>query len=363
VQLAIIIMPLLGAVDKTLAQSNVNPAHKFAWGENVGWSNWRGEATPAQGVIFYGTFLTGFVWGENIGWINVGDGTPSNGVSYANLFGTDFGVNLDSAGNLHGFAWGENAGWINFDGGALASPPQPARIESGRLRGYAWGENIGWINLDNATHFVSPLPLVSIAAANPPTSSPYGTGRFRDVLQNTTPALVPQGIGMASTPSEGPISYAPIAITFSGAPIPLPAVGNISRGCTDIAGNGQADCPTITSVSGTGAGPYLISLSAPPPPRECITIVFAGTNPGQKLQYQVLPGDTNLDGTTNLQDLLWLVQRLNDGTANVAGNLARYDIDRSGSVNTQDLLRLIHLLNGTNATQAFNGATVAPCPD
>jgi hypothetical protein len=31
-------------------------------------------------------------------------------------------------------------------------------------------------------------------------------------------------------------------------------------------------------------------------------------------------------------------------------------------VNTQDLLRLVQLLNGTNATQAFNGATVAPCP-
>ena len=44
---------------------------------------------------------------------------------------------------------------INFNGGALATPPQPARIVCAsppgqmlaRLMGYVWAENIGWINL------------------------------------------------------------------------------------------------------------------------------------------------------------------------------------------------------------------------
>ena len=62
---------------------------------------------------------------------------------------------------MSGFAWGENIGWINFDGGALANPPNPARIDPAacRLRGYVWGENVGWINLDDATHYVGAFVL------------------------------------------------------------------------------------------------------------------------------------------------------------------------------------------------------------
>jgi hypothetical protein len=74
-----------------------------------------------------------------------------------------------------------------------------------------------------------------------------------------------------------------------------------------------------------------------------------------------------LDGNTSTQDLLWLVQRMNDGTTNLPANRARYNINRSNEtggvvINTQDLLRLVQLLNGTHATQAFNGANVAACP-
>jgi hypothetical protein len=207
-----------------------------------------------------------------------------------------------------------------------------------------------------------------ILGAVPPVSSPYALSQpFRDVLQNTTDTLVPQGIGFPGTPTQGPYSYAPIALTFNGTPSPAPDASNTAVTCTDIAGNSQSDCPSIASLSGSGTGPYQITLSAPPPPRECITLTFAGAAAGQKLQYQVLPGDTNLDGVVSTQDLLFLVQRINDGTANLPVNYARFNINRSqevgGShVTTQDLLRLVQLLNGTNATQAFNGATVAPCP-
>jgi len=145
------------------AQSNIDPTNKHAWGENVGWTNWRDADTTTSGVVAGGTFMEGFIWGENVGWIHVGDGTPTGGVNYANVDGTDFGLNIDADGDLHGLGWGENIGWVNFDGGAMATPPQPARIECpdppgeplARLTGYAWGENVGWINLDDATHFVS----------------------------------------------------------------------------------------------------------------------------------------------------------------------------------------------------------------
>jgi len=141
-----------------IAQSNVCPQQKYAWAENIGWTNWRDAYDGNDGVRVYPAFLSGFIWGENVGWINVGDGSPADGTQYANMTGDDFGVNVDVSGELLGLAWGENIGWINFSGGALADPPQPARIDmDGRLYGYVWGENVGWINLDDNVHFVQTL--------------------------------------------------------------------------------------------------------------------------------------------------------------------------------------------------------------
>ena len=152
---AIIVLALATATGTACAQSTIDPVNKYAWQENCGWMNWRDANSASQGVRDRATYLSGFIWGENIGWINVGS-MPANGVSYANSTGADSGVNIASNGNLSGFAWGENVGWINFSGGALATPPQPARFDftAQRFRGYAWGENIGWINLDDAQHFV-----------------------------------------------------------------------------------------------------------------------------------------------------------------------------------------------------------------
>ena len=152
---AIAMLVAAAAAGSAFAESTVDPANKFAWQENCGWLNWRDANSGAQGVRDRATCLSGFIWGENIGWINVGS-APANGVTYANTSGADAGVNIASGGSLAGFAWGENVGWINFSGGAMATPPRPARFDSTtqRFRGYAWGENIGWINLDDATHFV-----------------------------------------------------------------------------------------------------------------------------------------------------------------------------------------------------------------
>ena len=156
------------------AQSNIDNTvpNKHAWGESIGWTNWHDANAGAQGVKVGPFVMQGFIWGENIGFINVGDGTPANPPYYANLNGTDFGVNIVADGDLHGFAWSENTGWINFDGGAMATPPIPARIVCGdvgggipaRLTGYVWGENIGWINLDR----IEPIKFVSLSLAATP---------------------------------------------------------------------------------------------------------------------------------------------------------------------------------------------------
>ena len=139
------------------AQYTVDPNQSFAWSESTGWMNWYVDG--GRGVIVNPTYLEGHVWTENTGWIDLGDGSPANGVSYANVDDTDYGVNVVlGTGGLSGMAWGEGIGWINFAGGALATPPVPARVGGDcRLYGYVWGAAIGWITLDDAAHYVALL--------------------------------------------------------------------------------------------------------------------------------------------------------------------------------------------------------------
>ncbi len=147
------------------AETTISPSKKYAWGENIGWTNWR-DANVAdpnldnrQGARFYRTIMGGFVWGENIGWINLGNPANAVGGSYANTTGLNHGVNIDATtGVMSGFAWGENVGWINFNT-VPTQGAQGARYDrfTGRMSGFAWGENIGWINLGDTTHFICGL--------------------------------------------------------------------------------------------------------------------------------------------------------------------------------------------------------------
>jgi hypothetical protein len=208
---------------------------------------------------------------------------------------------------------------------------------------------------------------VTITAANPPTAAanPYQPGQpFTDALDTGSGTTLTAGIGASGTGAQGSIQYAPIRVTFSGAVTPAPAPSNISLTCV----GGTLPCPTITSVTaGPGANEFQINLSGAIPPLSCATLAFAGNATGQKVQYRSNPGNVNLDtfGATT-QDLLFLVQRINDGIANLPENLARFNVNRSAllppHVNTQDLLRVVQLLNGAQTTQVFNGTVAATCP-
>ena len=141
----------------TAGASDIDPDHRFAWSENVGWTNWHYDApTPGDGVLVTDTFLDGFVWAENIGWINLGDGFPKDSVHYANTDDTNFGVNLDpESGDLSGLAWGENVDWINFDTAVVSD--ERARFDEcdHRFFGYAWAENVCLINLNDENKFLT----------------------------------------------------------------------------------------------------------------------------------------------------------------------------------------------------------------
>ncbi|HEY3243732.1 MAG TPA: hypothetical protein VGM03_10310, partial [Phycisphaerae bacterium] len=230
---------------------------------------------------------------------------------------------------------------------------------------------------DGPTDFTSPIPgfptpntdyaaraaiysaaavVATVTAANPPLpdANPYESGQvYRDVLDTGGGLSLTEGIGAGGTANQGGIQYSPILVTYSGAPTPAPSTGNVTLSCT------RAPCPVITSVAPAGGNTFAITLSGAIPPLGCTTLTLP-TN--QKVQYRSHPGNVNLDNATNTQDLLALVTALNNGSANQAGNLARYNVDRDGGVNTQDLLRTVQLLNGVNTTQVFAGAGVDACP-
>jgi hypothetical protein len=200
-------------------------------------------------------------------------------------------------------------------------------------------------------------PPASIIAANPPRAAdnPYQPGQpFTDALSTgNSGVMVTQGIGGSGTPDQGPIQYSPILVTFSATPSPAPDVSNVTISCT------RTPCPTITGVTATAGNSFAITLSHPIPPLGCTTLTFPD---GERVQYRSHPVDMNLDGFSSTQDLLTLVQAINDGSANLPENLARYNMTRSGGVNTQDLLEMVQHLNGTNAPQPYNGTQVDICP-
>ncbi len=140
------------------AASNIADTRKHAWGENIGWINWRDANDTLDGVeVWRGSHLAGFAWTENAGWIKLGTGR----VPYANTDDTNFGVNIDPAtGIMAGFAWGENLGWINFGPFPPSTTAAPARWNAAlhRAEGFAWSENAGWINLDDALAYVCSIP-------------------------------------------------------------------------------------------------------------------------------------------------------------------------------------------------------------
>jgi hypothetical protein len=131
------------------ADSNIDPSHALSRTDYVGPINWR--PTAQTGALVSQYYCSGYIYGSSIGWINLGSGSPANGLSYQNNSANDFGVNVSPGGDLSGFAYSANIGWINF---ASAGKPQ-VDWTTGKLSGSAWSANAGWIALANGSDFLS----------------------------------------------------------------------------------------------------------------------------------------------------------------------------------------------------------------
>src|SRR5260370_754431 len=85
--LGLIILPL-----SAHAASTINSTNAYAWGANIGWTNWLADS-PADGIVVGEFICSGWIYSANVGWINIGNGTPVNHIQYQNNSATDFGVN------------------------------------------------------------------------------------------------------------------------------------------------------------------------------------------------------------------------------------------------------------------------------
>jgi hypothetical protein len=130
------------------AASTIDPVNRYGYAANLGWVDWRGDTN--NGAVIGAYVCSGYLYGANVGWINLGSGSPTNGIYYQNLAANDFGVNNDGLGNLRGYAYGANIGWINFEN--TGAPKVDLR--SGVITGYVYSANCGWISLSNSVAYV-----------------------------------------------------------------------------------------------------------------------------------------------------------------------------------------------------------------
>jgi len=140
---------LLAVCSTHAASSTIDPAHKDAYGANIGWID--ALADTANGAVIGQSYCSGYLYSANCGWISLGSGTPANGWQYSNTTSTDWGVNHDGEGKLSGYAYGANIGWINFE--QVQGVPQ-IDLLTGNLSGSIGSATCGWISLSNAQAFV-----------------------------------------------------------------------------------------------------------------------------------------------------------------------------------------------------------------
>jgi hypothetical protein len=124
----------LGLVATGRADTTIDPVNRYAWGANIGFTDWR--PSPTDGVDIGISFCAGYIYAANVGWIKMGAGTTANGTAYSNASPDDFGVNCSAGAtgekNLRGFAYGANIGWVNFQ--ATGNPR--VVLATGQLRGF-----------------------------------------------------------------------------------------------------------------------------------------------------------------------------------------------------------------------------------
>lgn len=141
-------------------------------------SNANNASISGMDVAVVENVLAGYLWDSTTGWIHLGDGTPANGVNYANNSGSDYGVNHASDEKLTGTAWSPTTGWLAFE----QAQDKPRIEPTGVFSGYVWSATCGWINLGSVA-----APLLHTAQILIVDSDGDGISDFNEWLSGTNP--------------------------------------------------------------------------------------------------------------------------------------------------------------------------------
>jgi hypothetical protein len=217
----------MGFVASSHADTTIDPTNHYAWGANIGFTDWR--PNPTDGVNIGDNFCAGFIYAANVGWIKMGTGAPTNGTSYSNTSASDFGVNCSAGApgekNLRGFAYGANIGWINFEN---TGNPRVI-LGTGQLRGFIWSANCGWINLDDANVFVATAPLPSPTPTATATATPTATATATPTATATATPTATATATPTATATATATSTATATATPTATPTTTPGlVANVS---------------------------------------------------------------------------------------------------------------------------------------
>jgi hypothetical protein len=284
------------------------------------------------------TPVTGWAWSDLIGWISMN--CQTGGAGSANICATrNYGVAIDTSGNLTGYAWSDGIGWIQF--GGLSSFPsgtgtvaQNAAMASTTLKGWARACNgtatgdcstmtnrsdgwDGWISLKGSTYG----PTLSGTSF-----SGYAWGG--------------EAIGWISF---GGVGYQ-VQTTF------LPCAA--SQGYMCVAGNSQhtlADCSITTDICTSHGSDWFCSgtnglCTAPPAPSP-------GTNPDGS--SGVLKAKPNLVKSGQPAKLIWTITGATSCTVTGNGNTWSTTASASGGNTsnqiTQRTAYTLHCVSGGGA--------------
>ena len=100
---------LAGLLAARAGNTGTDPAHKYAWGENVGWVNFGATQCDAAINPANGEF-SGHAWGENIGWLKFKGTSPDYGVRSLAFYTQSQGTPnwwLDAHGVTEGYDAGD----------------------------------------------------------------------------------------------------------------------------------------------------------------------------------------------------------------------------------------------------------------
>ncbi len=173
------------------ATTTINTTNRYAYGANIGWMDGRGDT--ANGAVIGQYVCAGYIYAANVGWINLGSGSPANGIHYQNNSAADCGVNQDGLGNLRGYAYGANIGWIQFEntGGPKVD------LKTGNLSGSIYSANCGWISLSNTVAHVQTDTIAS-GADSDSNGLPDAWERVNFGAIGVNPNADPDGDGMSN---------------------------------------------------------------------------------------------------------------------------------------------------------------------